>query len=453
MTNVLPLLVTTLLWTAAQAEETKSPSVPSPERGYHWLLTKPYFEADFTADDFAKLWTIWPDALKAEAEQASESKRRQLTLSRYGFIEAPERKDGPPLGFVDDGHQGWSMNCLFCHGGKVAGKAVPGVGNSHVAFQTFVADLVKYRVSQKESVSQAMVSRLMTPMGRSNGTTNAQIFSVALTAMRDNELNFVPPRSLPVLVHHDLDAPPLWNVKHKKNLYIDGYVQKSHRVIMQFVFVPSNNAATIKSWESDFADILAWIESLEAPKYPWGFDETLAEQGRTVFNANCAECHGTYGETVSYPEKAVAIDEIGTDPVRWRGMSAKHRSFFHKGWIGEYGKVAVEESPIGYVAPPLSGIWASAPYFHNGAIPTLWHVLHPNERPAVWKRTEDGYDTTKVGLEVEALPEVPPGITDTAEQRTYFNTKQSGKSAAGHDYPNALSKEEKRAVLEYLKTL
>ena len=81
-------------------------------------------------------------------------------------------------------------------------------------------------------------------------------------------------------------------------------------------------------------------------------------------------------------------------------MPPEHRRFYRESWFGEYGKLDVVEEPDGYVAPPLDGIWASAPYFHNGSVPTLWHVLHPDERPAVWLRSEDGYDQQRVGLEV-----------------------------------------------------
>ena len=105
------------------------------------------------------------------------------------------------------------------------------------------------------------------------------------------------------------------------------------------------------------------------------------------------------------------------------------------------------------MAPPLDGIWASAPYLHNGSIPTLWHVLHPGERPKIWKRTEDGYDQEKVGLETAIFERLPPESLSSAELREYFDSREFGKSHSGHDFPNELSEAEKRAVLEYLKTL
>ncbi len=103
-------------------------------------------------------------------------------------------------------------------------------------------------------------------------------------------------------------------------------------------------------------------------------------------------------------------------------------------------------------------MWASAPYFHNGSVPTLWHVLHPENRPPVWCRTPVGYDTEKVGLEVEipSQKEFAMAVSEgmrSAQRRQFFDTTKPGKSAGGHTYPEALNESERTAVLEYLKTL
>jgi hypothetical protein len=100
----------------------------------------------------------------------------------------------------------------------------------------------------------------------------------------------------------------------------------------------------------------------------------------------------------------------------------------------------------------LDGIWASAPYFHNGAAPTLWAVMNPSKRPNVWKRSENGYDEAKVGLEVEEFESVPEDIS-SRQRRMYYDTSTVGNSAEGHTFPDALDDGEKKAVIEYLKTL
>jgi hypothetical protein len=64
-----------------------------------------------------------------------------------------------------------------------------------------------------------------------------------------------------------------------------------------------------------------------------------------------------------------------------------------------------------------------------------------------------GYDHQKLGLEVETLEELPAGVQRADERREYFDTRKKGKSAEGHLFVNELTEDEKRAVLEYLKTL
>ena len=142
---------------------------------------------------------------------------------------------------------------------------------------------------------------------------------------------------------------------------------------------------------------------LEPPRYPWPVDDSLAATGRTVFNANCASCHGTYethGQAETYPEKLVSLDVLGTDPVRLKSLSAEYREKFQHSWLANYNTTDPVWLPDGYVAPPLDGIWASAPYLHNGSVPTLWHLLHADERPVIWKRTPTGYDQQRLGLEI-----------------------------------------------------
>jgi hypothetical protein len=80
-------------------------------------------------------------------------------------------------------------------------------------------------------------------------------------------------------------------------------------------------------------------------------------------------------------------------------------------------------------------------------------VLHPDQRPHVWKRTETGYDQTRVGLEVTTFDELPEAVEHPAHRRRYFDTRLIGKSAEGHDFPSRLTEDEKAALLEYLKAL
>ena len=95
---------------------------------------------------------------------------------------------------------------------------------------------------------------------------------------------------------------------------------------MQFMLVKENGPEKFREWEDDFRDVYAWLESLEAPKYPFA-DRSAAgrPRARASSTRTAADCHGTYGAKATYPGKIVPIDEVGTDRVRLDALSAQHR--------------------------------------------------------------------------------------------------------------------------------
>lgn len=426
------------------------------ERGYQLLLTKPYLTPDFDDEVFGELWKAWEEPLRSQAEQASPSERRQLAYQRYGLtprLPGEPQADTRPRQYVDDGRGGWVMNCLACHGGKVAGQIVPGTPNTLYDLQTLTEDVRLTKLRLGKTLTHMDKGSFLYPLSHSIGTTNAVMFGSILLTYRDPDLTFQRDRQLPVLVHHDHDAPAWWHYHRKTRLYSDGFAPKSHRALLQFLLIPKNGPDKFRDWEDDYRAIGAWIDSLRPPKYPGPIDQPLAAEGRVVFEQNCAKCHGTYGEQASWPEKIVPIDDIATDRARLDSLAGDGRKRWGTSWFAYFGETPTINDPGGYVAPPLDGIWASAPYLHNGAVPTLWHLLHPDDRPVVWKRSEDGYDHARVGLEVTTFDSIPGEVVDVRQKRRYFNTRLFGKSAAGHDYPAALDEPAKRALLEYLKTL
>ncbi|HUG91499.1 MAG TPA: cytochrome c [Planctomycetaceae bacterium] len=423
-------------------------------RGYRLLRTKPFVPPDLDREVFENLWTTWPEPLRSQAERATPAERRRMTFSRYGLVESPESPDaGPPLGYVEAPAGGWVMNCLNCHGGKVAGRIIPGLPNNRLALQTLTEEALRVKLELGRPPGPMDLAALRMSLGTSHGTTNAVVFGIIVGWLRDRDMNIDRSQPLPPTLDHDMDAPALWNVRKRTHLYCDGHAPKVHRPLLQFTLSLANDGPTIRGWEDEARDILAWIESLEPPNWPWGVDAALAGDGERLFRQHCARCHGTYGETGRYVERIIPIDTVGTDPLRLNALSVEDRRRLGVSWMTRYGEDAVIVDPGGYVAPPLDGIWASAPYFHNGSVPTLWHVLHPDARPAVWQGVEDGYDREHVGLEVHSSEAVPADAASAADRRAWFDTRVRGKSAAGHRFPDALTETEKRAVLEYLKTL
>lgn len=423
------------------------------ERGFHLLMSKPFLPADFDDKTFEELWTVWPVKDRNAVKNITADKRRAAIFKRYGLT--PDPKTGTaelPLGYLRNKAGGWVMNCLACHAGEVAGQIIPGLGNSRFALHSLVEDVRKVKFKQFKAPAHMDVASMKMPLGTTHGTTNAVAFGVILGGLRDLDMQIDRSRKQPKQVHHDMDAPPYWNVKYKTSLYIDGFAPKNHRVLMQFMLLPTNSAKTLREWEPDFHDVLAWIDSRQAPKYPFDVDKPQAAIGRKLFNKTCSSCHGTYGKQTKYPQKMVGIDVIGTDPVRLTAIDSKHRNWMRDGWMSRYGKDHVDVNPKGYVAPPLHGIWASAPYLHNGSVPTLWHLLNPDQRPELWRR-EDGYQKQQIGVTLTAFKKLPESAKTPYEKRRYFDTTKFGKSARGHDFPDVLTDVEKQQVLEYLKTL
>ncbi len=456
-----PLLAVGWLVAVVAILPTAGASGGDPERGRELLLSKAYLPADFDQEVFDALWTVWPESLRQQAKAASLSQRRLLAMERYGLQPHPN-DPSRSMQYVVSADGSWSMSCLACHQGQVAGQVVPGLPNSNYALETLTHDVRLVKLAQRKAFGHMDVGSLLLPLGTTNGTTNAVIFGVALMQHRDAALNIVsrPPRF--DLVHHDMDAPPWWHYQKRHSLYADGFAPQGHRMLMQFLLVKENGPEKFREWEDDFRDIEAWIKSLEPPRWPRPLDQQLVAEGQGVFREHCQRCHGIAGADGDYPEVVVPLADIGTDPVRFHALTDADRLALNQSWFGEFGEAAeplgMRQQPDGYVAPPLDGIWASAPYLHNGSVPTLWHLLRPGQRPAVWQRTPAGYDDQRVGLEIEEIPaasiaeQLADGLA-AADRRQVFDTSQPGKSAAGHDFPEALSEAERVAVLEYLKSL
>ena len=452
MCRGIPVLLTVVL---AGQVVAKDSAQGNSDRGYRLLTEVSFLPPDFSQRVFEEVWRSWPAPLRDLAEKASPTRRREMSFDRYGLTSRPDDDSLKPLQYVvsDDGN--WTMNCFSCHGGEVYGTPYPGAPNNRFALQTMTEELRRTKFRLGEPLTRMDVGSVVIPLGTTHGTTNAVVFGQGLMQARDEHLNLVD-HTPTNFVHHDMDAPPWWHFHKRPYIYIDGFAQKGHRALMQFMLIPENGPGFFREREDDFRDVYAYLSSLRPPKYVGQVDVKLAERGRAVFNETCASCHGTYGEKSHYPNRRIPLSEIGTDPVRLQSLQVAGREKYARSWFAHAGEPEEHSTvvdPDGYVAPPLDGVWASPPYFHNGSVPTLWHVLYPEQRPTVWRRIGDAMDDQKVGFQIEIAEKVNLAEPDVAIRRSYFDTKRFGKSNAGHDYPSALDEAEKDAVLEYLKTL
>ena len=437
------------------ASDLEVPTNPAAERGYRFLIDTALIPADFHESTFDEVWMVWPQPLKSKAALVSPLERRAIAFDRYVLTPRPGDDSGKPLQYVVTADRGWSMNCFACHGGTVYGTPIAGAPNNRFALQSLTEETFQTKLRQGKRPSRMDLGAIAIPLGTTNGTTNAVVFGMGLMNARDSQLNLLvtPPK---FFVNHDMDAPPWWYFFKRPTMYIDGFAAKGHRGLMQFTLVPENGPDFYKKHEGNFRDVLAYITSLRPPRYTGPIDQTLASRGKSLFVRNCSQCHGTYGDDWTYPNVRVPLDELGTDPVRMTALTEEGRKKYADSWFAHAGEANPQQTlidPDGYVAPPLDGIWASAPYLHNGSVPTLWHLMHPDDRPAVWRPVSARMDKEKVGLTIEQASEIPESIDDMVFRRSYFDTRQFGKSGDGHRFPNALSEPEKQAVLEYLKTL
>ena len=113
-----------------------------------------------------------------------------------------------------------------------------------------------------------------------------------------------------------------------------------------------------------FPDVRAYILSIESPLYTRPINASQATAGKALFEEHCSGCHGTYGENETYPNLLVHLDTVGTDPFVSRSAFNAKLEFFD--WYNKsfYGEAAVAVPTTGYVAPPLDGVWVTAPYLH-----------------------------------------------------------------------------------------
>ncbi len=161
------------------------------------------------------------------------------------------------------------------------------------------------------------------------------------------------------------------------------------------------------------------LDGLPANPYPFDVDIELAKRGKTLFVQHCADCHqphnGKVYVNIGTPMgRANVVDWIierggrssfydacsETTTINIMGKTQKPCAEFEG--VSLAGKKELAMRPLsqqrGYNARPLSGIWAQAPYFHNGSVPTLYHVLVASERPQIFLRGIEEYDQEKLGF-------------------------------------------------------
>ena len=206
-------------------------------------------------------------------------------------------------------------------------------------------------------------------------------------------------------------------------------------------------------------EAVGWMfDGYEPPPFPGLLDRPLADRGAAIFEQRCAGCHGRYQETPrglrlsQFPNRGVPIEAIGTDPERARAVGEGAADLFARTPMGQHLHA---ETTGAYIAVPLTSLWATAPYLHNGSVPTLWHLMYPDARPQRFDVGGHRLDFEKVGIAgspgADGVYRYPAGYRPWTLPETY-DTRDAGKGNGGHDAPFAgLDEDQKRALLEFLK--
>ncbi len=202
--------------------------------------------------------------------------------------------------------------------------------------------------------------------------------------------------------------------------------------------------------------VAAWCRALPPPRYPFPVDEAGAAKGKPLYDRHCQSCRSFSGAEVG---KVMPIGEIKTDPHRYFSASPRFISDANKigstelnAFLPDTHKVPRDlpwrfshfHKTAGYVNVPLDGVWARAPYLHNGSVPTLRDLLnHAAKRPTVFYKGSEVFDQKNMGF-VSAM---------SAENYFEFDTRLPGNDNGGHHYGTDLTDEEKDWLIEYLKQL
>jgi mono/diheme cytochrome c family protein len=239
-------------------------------------------------------------------------------------------------------------------------------------------------------------------------------------------------------------------LRKKNAMFYNGFGRGDFaRFLMASNLLTVSDTAEAKDVDQHFPDVLAYIYSIRPPKFPKPIDQPLAAKGSAIFKQHCSTCHGTYGKNESYPNLLIPASIIQTDSLLSTSnySSPQFVNWFNQSWFTSGDHPAKLEPFRGYIAPPLDGVWATAPYLHNGSVPDLETLLNSKKRPTHWKRdfNQPSYQYDIPGWTWEAKES--PG------DKSVYNTTLPGYRNVGHYFGDRLSNSERRAVIEYLKTL
>ena len=295
---------------------------------------------------------------------------------------------------------------------------------------------------------------------------------------RKNPLNKVPADSKPAV---------WWNLKYKTKWLSDGSIISGNPVHTNFLWNEIGrgvNLDELEEWllenKKTVDELTTYVFHTKAPRFndffPRRININKAKRGEKLFLQNCKGCHGEYtkgwslGDHISYEEKIETIEtwyhtqtkviDVKTDQYRYEGMNYFYKDLNRLQISKSIGTVVTPQK--GYVPPPLEGIWARWPYFHNNSVPTLYDVLTPSEkRPKSYIAVPAEDKLIDFDFERNGYPRPDKIRLPYREDNDYFyNTKVKGLSNKGHskmmrneDGTERFNHNQKLEIIEFLRTL
>ena len=372
----------------------------------------------------------------------------------------------------------WTVNCLTCHTAEIDGIAYFGAGTKTFDDKWLGESLRSLTApewrgllarNRAEASLAAEAHRILSSHHHDKIDSLTRGRSTAFAASHV-ELYMRPQTAQMPAVDEvgrgDVKTPPLWHTAAKipsGRWYSDGSFHGEIPLMASSMELEKDRSfdalvsVVIPRIKQEFDDV---VRHLRPPPYPYAIDRNLAERGKALFyseSIGCSQCHGVYDGQGNVEWPGVHHD-VGTDRSRLDVVSAGFIDAFNASPIAAQGALVKSD---GYAATPLTGVWANFPYLHNGSVPTLHHLLGPvSERPAIFEvMASRSLDRVRVGQPLF----VDRNLSRIAEaellrrfgsDRNWFDTRRPGSSNAGHDvWPLIKTDENRRALIEYLKTL
>lgn len=296
--------------------------------------------------------------------------------------------------------------------------------------------------------------------------------------------SYLEPRDNPLETYpSDVKPATWWLSKYKNKFFSDGSLVSGNPVLGALLvneFGRGSDLVALDAWITQnwtlIEEFTTGVFATQAPSFfdhfdPAAFDIAAAKRGEVLFSENCARCHGRYEKGWNRPDadsldgrallettrvvyfEDTPIHDVGTDPHRRLSVQ----------FIQDINDLALSEKydlvltpQEGYVPPPLEGIWARWPYFHNNSAPNLCAVLTPAEqRPQVYLFGNVDNAVVDFDSGCNGYPLDPPPHFDQV-----FDTTQPGLGAMGHDEGilteggvERYDADQKRDLIRFLQTL